>query len=170
MHPGSPWLTVGMEDDAVRVRTPQRSFVFDQVICATGSVPDLKCRPELAAFASDIALWRDRYTPPAEEAHEMLGLYPYLGPGYEFQEREPGRAPFVNRIYAFNFSGIVSMGPHSTSISGHKYSVPRVISGITRSLFHEQQNLVMPAIHAFREREIEWPSSPAREHSSTAAE
>jgi cation diffusion facilitator CzcD-associated flavoprotein CzcO len=80
MHPGSPWLAVGMEDGAVRVRTPQRSFAFDQVICATGSVPDPMCRPELASFASDIAQWRDRYTPPADEAHEVLGGYPYLGP------------------------------------------------------------------------------------------
>src|SRR6185369_16639180 len=77
MHPGSPWLTVGMAGHAIQIRTPQRSFTFDQVICATGSVPDLATRPELASFVAHIAQWRDRYTPPPEEAHEGLGLYPY---------------------------------------------------------------------------------------------
>src|SRR5581483_1530114 len=73
MHAGSPWLAVGLDGDAVTVRTPRRSFSFDAVICATGSLPDLASRPELASLHGDIALWRDRYVPPPEEANEALG-------------------------------------------------------------------------------------------------
>jgi cation diffusion facilitator CzcD-associated flavoprotein CzcO len=166
MHNGSPWLEVGMAGGDIRIRTPHRTFLFDEVICATGSVPDLGSRIELHSFSDDIALWRDRYTPPAHEAREILGFYPYLGSHYELQEKVPGSAPFLNRIYAFNFSAILSMGPHSTSISGHKYSVPRIIRGVTRSLFLEQQDGVMDGIKSFREPEIVWPS--ASQHSECA--
>jgi cation diffusion facilitator CzcD-associated flavoprotein CzcO len=166
MHSGSPWLEAGMEGDDIRIRTPHRTFLFDEVICATGSVPDLGSRIELRSFAGDIALWRDRYTPPPAEERALLGFYPYLGAHYELQEKTPGGAPFLNRIYAFNFSAILSMGPHSTSISGHKDSVPRLIRGVTRSLFLEQQHGVMDGIKSFREPEIVWPC--AARHSECA--
>ena len=170
LHAASPWLATRLADDVIHVETPHRNFLFDDVICATGSAPDLACRPELAPFVDGIALWRDRYVPPAAEQHEQLGAYPYLGRHYEFLEREPGTAPFLNRIYAFNFAGFVSMGPHSTSISGLKYSVPRLVRGITQSLFLEQQQQIMPDLRAFQEREIEWPlTAAAPRPSSTAA-
>lgn len=170
LHPGSPWLEARLTDGAIIVSTPQRIFTFDEVICATGSTPDLARRPELAPFAAEIALWRDRYTPPAEEAHEMLGCFPYLGPHYEFQARTSGAAPFLDRIHAYNLAGFVSMGPHSTSLSGHKYSVPRLIRGLTRSLFLEQQERLLPALRAHREREIEWAPAPPSGTRRTAAE
>jgi FAD-dependent urate hydroxylase len=169
LHAASPWLTVNMDGDVVRVRTPRRAFAFDYVICATGLAVDLTSRHELRSFAANIALWRDRYSPPPEERHDTLGLSPYLGRHYEFQEREPTAAPFLNRIHAFNFSGSVSMGPHSTSISGHKYSVPRLIRGVARSLFLEQQHRLMAALRAYQEREIEW-SAAGRSESRQAAE
>ena len=168
LHAASPWQQVAFADGAIAVCTPQREFTFDDVICATGAVTDLSCRPELASLAGQIALWRDRYEPPPELAHDALGRYPYLGRHYEFLEREPGTAPCLAQLYGFSFCAIVSMGPHSTSISGHKYSVPRLISGITRSLFLEQQHRVLPTIHAFREPEIEFPSP--RDDRQTAAE
>jgi cation diffusion facilitator CzcD-associated flavoprotein CzcO len=162
MHPASPWLSVGMDGGEIRIATPQRNFAFDHVICATGSMPDLAARQELRSFAGEIALWRDRFTPPPEEQREILGLYPYLGDHYELLEREPGAAPFLKHIYAFNFSAIISMGPHSTSISGHKYSIPRVIRGITRSLFLEQQDGVVAKIRSFQVPEIDWPADKQR--------
>jgi FAD-dependent urate hydroxylase len=156
MHAGSPWQGLWMEDDDIHVVTPQRQFVFDYVVCATGSVVDLAQRQELRSFAGDILLWRECYAPPPEERHEVLALHPYLGPHYEFRPRRGG-ASWLNRLYAFNFAAVVSMGPHSTSISGHKYSVPRLIRGITSSLFLEQQDELMSGIENYRETEIDWP-------------
>jgi hypothetical protein len=78
-------------------------------------------RTELALFRDDILSWRDVFTPAPEEAHPTLGYFPYLGPYYEFRARESGDEQTLRRIFAFNFSAIVSMGPHSTSVSGHKY-------------------------------------------------
>jgi hypothetical protein len=93
-----------------------------------------------------------------------------FGRHYEFLEREPGAAPYLARSTHSIFRRFVSMDPHSTSISGHKYSVPRVVRGITRSLFLEQQHRIMDDIHAYREREIVWPLPSARNSQSDAAE
>ncbi len=157
VHPGAGWTAARVEGGAVAVETPRGSFVFDTVIAATGSQVDLRSRPELGAFVGDIALWRDRYTPPEDESHPMLGRYPYLGAHYEFQAREPGAAPFLERIHAFNFSSIISCGPHSTSISGHKYAIPRLVGGITSSFFREQAGWLVPALKAYDEVELELP-------------
>ncbi|MGQ9369283.1 NAD(P)-binding domain-containing protein [Azospirillum sp. ST 5-10] len=157
VHPGAPWSRVAWVDGEVRVETPAGRFAFDTVVCATGSAIDLAHRPELRPFAGAIALWEDRYVPPPEEAHPTLGRYPYLGRHYELQPRRPGEADFLQRIYAFNFAAIVSMGPHSTSISGHKYSIPRVVAGVTRSLFREQSDWLVPALRAYDEVELELP-------------
>jgi len=157
---------VGLDVEAVlrrslgRPREVQRARLGRAVI-------DLSRRPELASLAGEIALWRDRYVPPAEFAHDALGRFPYLGRHYEFLERAPGSAPGLAQLYGFSFCAVVSMGPHSTSISGHKYSVPRLIRGITRSLFLEQQHRVLPALQAYREPEIDWPP---RDDRQTAAE
>lgn len=156
VHPGTPWTTAAWEDGEVRIDTPGGQFAFDMVVCATGSALDLAHRPELRPFAGDIARWADRYDPPPEEAHPILAQYPYLGRHYEFQPRS-GDASFLKRIHAFNFSAIVSMGPHSTSVSGHKYSIPRIVSGITRSLFREQSAWLIPALKAYDEVELELP-------------
>ncbi|WP_207476468.1 NAD(P)-binding domain-containing protein [Arenibaculum pallidiluteum] len=157
VHPGAPWTRVAWEDGEVKVETPSGRLAFDEVVCATGSAIDLGHRPELRPFAGEIARWADRYVPPPEEAHPTLEQYPYLGAHYELQPRTAGQASFLERIYAFNFSAIVSMGPHSTSISGHKYSIPRIVAGITRSLFREQAGWLVPALEAYDEVELELP-------------
>ena len=46
------------------------------------------------------------------------------------------------------------MGPVATSITGHRYGVPRLVRSITSSLFLEQADAVLPSLHAFAEPEI----------------
>ncbi len=156
VHANSPWSRVDY-DGTVRVETPRDSFRFDVVVAATGSHVDLRLRPELRGFVGDIALWQDRFEPPPEERHPSLGRYPYLDGAYAFQARTPGAAPFLSRIFAFNFSSIVSCGPHSTSISGHKYAIPRLVQGITSSLFLEQQAWLVPTLKRYDEVELHLP-------------
>ena len=156
-HAGAPWETVRFADDAIAVETPTGAFTFDCVIAATGSQADLSLRPELSGVLADIALWQDRFVPPDAERHPTLGRYPYLDRFYAFQERVPGQAPFLSRIFAFNFASIISCGPHSTSISGHKYAVPRLVQGITSGLFLEQSAALVPALKAYKEIELDLP-------------
>jgi hypothetical protein len=47
------------------------------------------------------------------------------------------------------------MGPVATSITGHRYGVPRLVRGITSSLFLEQAEGLLPSLRAFDEPEID---------------
>jgi FAD-dependent urate hydroxylase len=141
LHPGSAWKSISAHDDTVVIETGSARFEVDFVIVATGCVTDLAARPELARFESHIARWGDRYTPPAEEQHEDLLRHPYLGPGFEFTERRAGAAPYLAHLYNYTFGGLLSMGFGGASISGLKYSAPRLVAGITRSLFLEDSGM-----------------------------
>jgi len=98
--------------------------------------------------------WKHVFAPPAQEGSDTLGEYPYLGGGFEYQPLDPQRDGWVRRVKAFNFSSVVSMGPHTTSTSGQKYSIPRLVSGITRALMAEQADALLPALHAYDEAEL----------------
>ncbi len=162
MHAGCPWLKITQNPGGdVDVETPKGRMTFDYLICATGSSVDFSARPEIGLFRDEILLWRDVFTPPPEEAHPTLGLNPYLGPYYDFRARPGGDEATLWRIYAFNFSAIISMGPHSTSVSGHKYSVPRLIHGVTRSIMLEQQSALVPDLLAYNQSDLDLPQARA---------
>jgi FAD-dependent urate hydroxylase len=155
VHGDCAWREVTWNGAAAEVQTAHERFTFDFVICATGVRYGLEQRPELTGIAGDISLWCDRFSPAREDAHPELGKLPYLGHHFEFLEKRPGTAPWLSNIFAFNFSGFVSMGPVATSITGHRYGVPRVVRGITRSLFLEQADAVLPSLQGFAEPEID---------------
>ncbi|HTQ32676.1 MAG TPA: NAD(P)/FAD-dependent oxidoreductase [Stellaceae bacterium] len=154
-HGDSAWTKVVWNGAAIGVGTPHACFTFDHVICATGVRNGLEQRPELQGIVDDIALWSDRYAPPPEEAHPEMGKLPYLGHHFEFLEKRPGTAPWLARIFAFNFSGFVSMGPVASSITGHRFGVPRVVGGITKSFLLDQEAELLPSLRAFKEPEID---------------
>jgi len=154
LHAGSSWKSIRAQGDSVLIDTESEHFEADFVIVATGCVTDLSARPELAHFEAQIARWADRYTPPAAEAHEDLLRHPYLGPGFEFCERQPGQAPYLAHLYNYTFGGLLSMGFGGASISGLKYSAPRLVAGITRSLFTEDSALHFDSLCHFAEHEF----------------
>jgi cation diffusion facilitator CzcD-associated flavoprotein CzcO len=156
MHAASPWDGVSFNGSDIRVVTPRRTFHFDHVICATGYALDLSVRPELRALAHRVTLWRDRFDPGPEEASAELGTFPYLGEGYEFLPRAPADK-WMSRVHAFNFGAFVSMGPHSTSISGHKHALPRLLRALVRRLLLEQEDGVVAALRAYDERDLTIP-------------
>ncbi|WP_434384280.1 FAD/NAD(P)-binding protein [Melittangium boletus] len=155
LHPESPWLSTRAVGDAAEVTTPQGTFTFDKLIIGSGTVTDLRLRPELANLVEDIALWKDRYTPPPAEAHEDLGRHPYLGPAFEFQEKQPGQAPWLGSVFNYTFGGFVSLGLGGASISGMKYSLPRLVSGITRQLYVEDKDAHFASLMKFDLKEFE---------------
>ena len=153
MHPGSPWTDVQVRGDAIAITTPGGIDEVDFVIVGTGFVTDLARRPELAALAPVVALWRDRYQPPADEAHDDLARHPYLGAGFEFIEKQPGAAPWVTQIHNYTFGGLLSLGFGGASISGMKYSVQRLVGAITRALFLEDADAHYAGLCGFDEKE-----------------
>ena len=109
----------------------------DFLIVAVGFEVDFHKRRELASFADQIAQWRDRFSVPPEEARSAVATYPYLGSTFELLEKQPGAAPWLGRIRNFTYGAMVSMGLSGAAISGLKFAVPRLVHGITRSLFVE---------------------------------
>jgi cation diffusion facilitator CzcD-associated flavoprotein CzcO len=154
LQPGAGWRGVELAGNAIRIDTEAGTFECDFVIVGTGFVTDLRLRPELQNFEPQIARWADRYTPPDAERHEDLLRHPYLGSHFEFSERTPGAAPYLAHLYNYTFGGLLSLGFGGASISGMKHSIPRLVSGITRSLFLEDSGEYFDSLCRFAEKEL----------------
>lgn len=154
LHPSSPWEKVEAVGDVVRVSTPGGTYDLDFVIVGTGFVTDLRRRPELSEMVEHIALWGDRYAPPAAEQHADLARHPYLGPSFEFLPKTDASPHWISRVYNYTFGCLLSLGFGGASISGMKYSVPRLVSGITASLFAEDKDQYFASLRDFDLREF----------------
>jgi hypothetical protein len=151
---GTGWSSVGRRGDTVIIGTKDGSLEYDFVIVGTGFVTDLSTRPELSAVEPAIARWSDRYAPPPEDRNDELDRHPYLGAHFEFTERTPGSAPFLKYLYNYTFGCLLSLGFGGASISGMKYSIPRLVSGITESFFVEDRDHYFETLRNFAEREF----------------
>ena len=138
LHPGSTWQTLTANDSIVRITTSEGTFEADHVIVGTGFVTDLGLRPELSSFVDRIRLWKDAYSPPEALRHDELARHPYLGPNFEFQPKVGTDAAYLSNVYNYTFGCLVSLGLGGASISGMKYSLRRIVDGITRELYREQ--------------------------------
>jgi len=154
LHPGSSWKALEARGDTVVITTESGVFEADFVIVGTGFVTDLSRRPELAHLEKSIARWADRYTPPETDRNDDLQRHPYLGAGFEFTEREPGQAPHLAYLYNYTFGCLASLGFGGASISGMKYSVPRVVGGITGSFFAEDREAYFASLCGYDQREF----------------
>jgi FAD-dependent urate hydroxylase len=134
-HTGCPWTSVEMQGDEIVVGTPLGDMRFHFLIVGTGFAIDLRLRPELAAIADKIAIWADRFIPPAGEESALLSSYPYLGDAFQFTERVAGTTPYLANIHNFTFGATPSMGLSGASISGMKYGVRRLVAGLARDLY-----------------------------------
>jgi cation diffusion facilitator CzcD-associated flavoprotein CzcO len=135
MHIGRYWTGAEVVGDRLRLDTSDGPFTADFAISGTGVSHDLSQRPELAAYADNIAVWADRYTPPPAEQHARLGQFPYLSPDYAFTERQPGLMPWLADIHFFGVGSALSFGPAGASINAMSIAVPKLVAGVTRGLF-----------------------------------
>ncbi len=144
MHVGRPWTGARVDGGRAVLETARGDFAADYAICGTGALMDAGSVPELAGCADNIAVWGDRYTPPAEEANERLARFPYLAPDYAFTEKRPGETPWIRDIHLFGIGTSLSFGPAGSSINAMTIAVPRLAAGITRGLFEAD----MPRLYA----------------------
>jgi cation diffusion facilitator CzcD-associated flavoprotein CzcO len=154
-HANSAWHSIRDDGDVATVKTEAGSFKFDFMIFATGFETDLSARPELGPIVDKIALWRDRFTPPPGEENEVIARHPYLGPSFEFMERKPGTAPYLGRLHNFTLGALPSLGITGAAITGIKYGVPRMVSGMVRDLFREDAAAHYQDFLAYAEPELE---------------
>jgi FAD-dependent urate hydroxylase len=160
-HADCAWQSAREDGDVVAVETKAGTLRFDFLIFATGFETDLAVRPELAQVVRKIALWRDRFAPPPGEESELLASHPYLGPAFEFTEREPGTAPFLNRLHNFTFGAMPSLGLTGAAIPGIRYGAPRLVRGLVSDLFREDADQHYRDLLAYSVRELETLESPA---------
>ena len=142
------------DSDRVVIKHQGKTELFDFLIAGTGFTVDIGSRPELARFSDKIALWSDRYTPPAGDASATLDSYPYLSPNFQFTEKEPGSAAFLKNIFSYTFAAMPSLAC-SAGISALKFGVDRIAAGITRGLFVEDADIHLASLKAYDEIELE---------------
>ncbi len=139
MRLNAPWDDIAWNGSEIVIRAGSQTLRYDRIIFATGmrtALAEVSC---LSAVAAQAVLWRDRYTPPPELAEAGMGGNPYLDRYASFQERSPGTAPWLRRISTAMGGTGLSLGPVATSVSGMKYLVPRIVEGVKRQLFLDQQ-------------------------------
>ena len=146
LHTGAPWRGAAAVDDRVVLDTPQGPFAADFLICGTGIEMDFAHRPELEAFAHNIATWSDRYTPPEALRNDRLGRFPYLSPGYALAERVSGATPWIADIHLFTIASTMSFGPSGSSINAMTTAVPKLVSALTNGLFQAELGPVLGGV------------------------
>lgn len=139
MHSGCAWhKAVFKNESQILVKTDQGDFEFDYLLIGTGFRTDLSLRPELKNFCDKIALWSDRFHPHEKLSfHADLLRHPYLKDGFQFCEKTPGSAHYLNSLFSYNFGCIVSLGLGGASLSGMKYSVRRLVKEVCKQFYVE---------------------------------
>lgn len=137
LHPGTPVLAMRMQGDAIHVETARGALLADFAILGTGFRVDTKDPPGLLDGADQILTWAKRYSPPPDEESAELGRYPYLGPRFEFQERETGRAPWLRHVLCFNHAASLSLGKVSGDIPKVGEGAAWLAEGIAATLYEE---------------------------------
>ena len=153
-HGGCAWRSVQEKSGELVIETAGPLIVADFIIFATGFETDLTARPELRCFVRHIALWQDRFTPPAGEESDLLARHPYLGGAFEFTERVAGEAPYLSRLHNFTLAAMPSLGLTGSATTGIKYGVPRLVGGIARDLFREDADRYYQSLLSYDEQEL----------------
>ncbi len=149
-HPGTAWTGARFNGGDITIETTRGSHDTDFAILGVGYIVDLTARPELRPHLSEIALWQDVYTPPPGLENVGMSRSPFLGSHFEFQEKQPGRAPWLRSVFNFSRGAQVSMGSMPIGLSGVGFGVPRLVEGVCRQLFTEDADLYEVGMKAWQ--------------------
>lgn len=115
-------------------------------------------------MAPHIRSWRSRYTPPPGDEDAELCDSPDLGPVFEFQQKEPGSLPGLERVHCFCAPATLSHGTLSGDIPAISDGAQRLAQGIASLLYAEDVDTHYENLQAYAEPELigdEWtPSEP----------
>lgn len=116
-----------------------RELPLDFLVLGTGYALDPDLRPELARLAGSIARWRDRLSEEVAAQDRVAARTPYLGPGFELQEVQPGALPNLSSVYLFNLGAVESFGRNIGDNGSLARGIPRMVASIARTLFVEDR-------------------------------
>lgn len=170
-HFGQTVETVQQFDGALRLHMVGGAVLdTDFVILATGFTSDPMDRQELGPAAADIRLWRDVYTPPADEAHEALGRFPYLSRDFSFQSRAGRSASWLSSIYCFNYGAAASLGKLSGDIPGISDGAALLGNSIAATIYAEDIAHHWQEMKNYSQPELlgdEWSATELSTHGDT---
>jgi hypothetical protein len=138
------------------------SLETDFLILGTGFTIDPMARTEFGDAAGDILLWRDVYEPPPGEESRDLGSFPYLNPDFTFREKEPGQAPWLNKVHCFNYGATASLGKVSGDIPGVSDGAAWLARMICETLYAEDIEMHWKDLQEYEQPELfgdEWQPS-----------
>lgn len=124
-------------DERVHLKTTKGNLIYDYIILATGFHIDGSKQEELKYFIDKIQLWGNRDTIKHLSGPGWFYKSPYLGPHFQFLERNKGEAPYLKDIYCFNYAATLSHGLLSGDIPGIGVGASRIAQGIASDLFGE---------------------------------
>lgn len=156
---------VHRRDGTLLIDTAQGHFVVDFLIVATGFKVDWASRPEFAAFAPHIKMWRDRFEPADGDADPELATAPDLGDGFEFLEKTPGACPGLSRIHCFCSPAMLSHGAISGDIPAISAGAQRLSRALAATLYGEDIPAYYAAMQAYDDPELlgdEWVPATGR--------
>lgn len=163
LHTGSEWKELSMNEDGSRVHITSAKGdegEFDFLVVSTGMLTSPSLRQELKAVEGDIARWADKFTAPTGmKRNQLIDDHPYLGPNFQFMPKAAGTAPYLCGLYNFNYAALPSLGLSASALSGCKFALPKLIDGITRSLFLEDSPKILERYFAYNDVEFvgSWP-------------
>ena len=155
IHLNAGWRSVSLVDGEIRIETDSGSHSADYAVIGAGFEMTPAARPELAAFAEHIALWRDRYDPPPGLESPAAGAFPYLGGDFQLTEKQPGAAPFLADIHLYIWAGSVSNGRGSSETTSIRHGVPRLVRALCRDLVRADAETHVARILALPVKEFE---------------
>jgi len=141
LYLAASWRSARVENGRIAAQVGGVAFQFDFAIAGTGYFVDATARPELADFAPDILVWRDKFTPPTGTEDSYLSAHPYLGAGHEYLEKTPGAAPFLKDVHVQNPAGFVSFGLPIGDVPSMKRDIPAIVARISSDLFFADLDL-----------------------------
>lgn len=153
------WLGAPVEgaarepDGRLRLETPKGPLAADHVILGTGFAIDLSAPAELAAHAPLIRTHADLLSDEAQRQTEWA-RFPALSPSFQFQEREPGTAPYLQHVHCFTYAAAMTHGNVSGDIPAVSDGAERLAQGLAGDLFRADFERHWQAMQAFDDPEL----------------
>ena len=142
-------------DGSLRLETAKGPLAADHVIFCTGFRTDWALRPEFAALQPHVRLWQDRFNDPQGEEDTELAESPDLGPLFEFQPKQPGSCPGLERVHCYNYAAALSQGAGAGDIPQISDGAQRLARGLAAQLLAEDMPFHFAAMERYAEPELE---------------
>lgn len=138
-----------LNNHQIELETNQGNLKYDYLILGTGYDINGKNQPELKEFFNHILLWQDHFAFNINRCNAKFAYFPYLGPSFEFLEKEPGQAPYLKHLYCFNYASLMSHGMLCSDIGSVSFGATRLAEGIAADFLQQQSEAYLRQLEEY---------------------